>query len=317
MRGFITRFIQFCGIGCLILLPVCSLKYWDQSRHFLEINALQGALANGVNVVMFGDSVNRDYAATDHDRRAISEMLDDMLPGSAVHAVDHPAYHAELFREFVRYILQTPGGKVRLFVVPINLRSFSPEWHLRPDYQFVRERYLLNRLPFIADFLFQGVSARSFLNTPILYGNTQIGTVGEFERSTVDLMRTGFIYHYMQPLEARHPKLLALEEIEKLARRARIPVIFYITPVDWVLAECVGVDGFARQVSSSCELVQNALSSCTVIDLSLSLGSCFFHHTARPYEHLNEIGRLFVAQTLLRAIEDDEISKIDRQKLRH
>jgi hypothetical protein len=195
-----------------------------------------------------------------------------------------------------------------MFIVPINMRSFSPEWDLRPEYQFLLERYLLRGLPFYCDFLFEKGSMSSFYRTPIYYKGEVIGKLGDFEtlEHRSDEMRLGYIYHYMQPLDVSHRRIRDLVRIYDYVQQCRSAVVFYITPLDFELANSLNDPYISKVMQHNINIVseQLRLAGATVIDLSGSLDSSCFNHGNRPYGHLTEKGRRFVASALANYIED-------------
>ena len=123
-------------------------------------------------------------------------------------------------------------------ILPVNLRSFSPEWSGRPQYQF---RSLLNEIDALhrpwytawkMPLSISGVASdsaadqRSFEELPVFRGRNQVGIVRDFcgpqfRQPNVDKTRAKFILHYMQLIDDRHPRLTALMEVAETCQECR------------------------------------------------------------------------------------------------
>ena len=54
----------------------------------------------------------------------------------------YDAYHIGIYLEYAQYIV-AQENLPQVVIIPINLRSFSPEWDMRPEYQFEKEARFL------------------------------------------------------------------------------------------------------------------------------------------------------------------------------
>jgi len=267
---------------------------------FPELKQLQEALKKEDPIIFFGDSVNRHYAKSDSDKRSIAEMLDSILEES-VTGISYYAYQSELYLEFIRYIKKTAPEKKITILLPINLRSFSPEWDLRPGYQFIKEKYALNGYPYWLHFNFKQyeiINKSTFEEKRILYDNKKIGAVATIEKILAttkkdSTLKYGFIYHYMQPIPPDHRKLKAFAEIVNYTKNSNLDVQLYFTPIDYMRAEMVGLKKFRRQVAQNKNTIKKALedSSLKILDVSLLLDSTQFDYEQIPNEHLNQYGK--------------------------
>src|SRR5207248_2554292 len=89
-----------------------------------------------IGVLFLGDSVSERVSRDERKAEPLVTMFAKNLRESAgVQAVTHSGLHAEVFLAILR-ATQALGGKPRVLVMPINLRSFSPQWWYAPEYQF-------------------------------------------------------------------------------------------------------------------------------------------------------------------------------------
>ena len=78
------------------------------------------------DLLYLGESSNYWIAPEDTDKRTISDMINDSIPGMRLSGMQVPAYHAGMFLPIIR-LLDT-SNRVRSLVVTMNLRSFGQPW---------------------------------------------------------------------------------------------------------------------------------------------------------------------------------------------
>ena len=103
-----------------------------------EIVQFDRYLEEGVDVLYLGDST----LVLPAGEVTTGEILQELLPDRHIDQIAHPAYGLDLFYDYVAH-MDRHGAWPRTLVLPINLRSFSPAWDMRPAYQFERERGIL------------------------------------------------------------------------------------------------------------------------------------------------------------------------------
>jgi len=296
-----------------------------------EIVRLDAYLADGVEVIYFGDST-LTYPL---GQVTTGEILQEMLPNTTVGQIAHPAYNLDLYLHYVRYILRAPR-RPRVVIVPINMRSFSPEWDMRPGYQFEEEKKTLALGPVLARILARPlailgafrspISQAVFLNTTVYNGDTPIGTVADFERLTEQdalgehqrntefayhdvlpseddaaAMAQALIYRYMTGLTPDQRQLRAMREIARLGDEAGVQVLFYVTPVNYQQGQRFVGDAFRTALREKVDLVQSVLGgepNASLLDLSFDLEAFAFV----DMEHMREAGKTYVAEQLALAV---------------
>jgi hypothetical protein len=78
------------------------------------------------DILYLGESSNYWIAPEDTDKRTISDMINDSIPGMRLSGMQVPAYHAGMFLPVIRLI--DTSSRVRSLVVTMNLRSFGQPW---------------------------------------------------------------------------------------------------------------------------------------------------------------------------------------------
>lgn len=285
-----------------------------------EIQHLDEMLIHGANVVYFGDSIITSFAKFDQNKKSISTMLQNKQPNLLIARVSHNAYHMGLYLEYARYIV-AQENLPQAVIIPINLRTFSPEWDMRPEYQFEKEARFLqnNNNLFIQSFnkplsIFRWykpeITRQQYETTPIYNGTRKVGIVRDFERMisqnpTSANIENSLIYFYLYQLNADHRKLQSMIELVDIYRAHDIDVIFYVTPIDYQIGESYFGEHFTEQVAQNIALITSTLQERDVIllDLSFSLTSEFFDWQGYPNEHLDENGRNFIAEQLSQELD--------------
>lgn len=318
MRLFVRNILIF-----LALLVVGDVIFYYAIGHRnipWEINVFETMLEEGVDVIYFGDSTTMDIAPDDEDIRPLPEMVDDAMPERRVDALAHYAYHGEVYEEYARLLAQNdhlPDAAI----IPINLRSFSPSWDLRPEWQFEKEKFLLRnphiwaRLGLIPLAVFRYIDLApirrdEFEAAPVSFGEKPAGRVGDYEvsakgESAEDRFRKQFIYCYAYPLTEENRKLQALLRTARHLRTAGIAPIVYITPVDYASGSQWVGEEFSAQLDTNIRVVKELFreEGIEVLDLSRTLGPDAFCYDWEVHEHLDEGARRFVAGMLVEAIE--------------
>ncbi len=207
--------------------------------------------------------------------------------------------------------------KPEAVIIPVNLRSFSPVWEYNPTYQFEKARFVLtSRTPLLYHFyeplaVFRAVNANTILWTnyyklPVYYGNTQVGTVNDFDNkvkfasTTEENIRKKFIVAYMSALKDSDNNLIYLKKTIDIANKSGIKVFLYITPVDYEMGEKYVGSDFLKMVRSNVNTVCSSMAKKNIncLDLSLSLEHKDFFSPPYPVEHLNQDGREYIAEQI-------------------
>ena len=207
-----------------------------------EIVQFDRYLTQGVDVLYLGDST----LMLPVGEVTTGEILQELLPERRVGQIAHPAYGLELFRDYAAH-MNRHGASPQTLVVPINLRSFSPAWDMRPAFQFTKEskilamgllwaRLLLRPLE-VPGYFQPSISQKDFLDAPVYDGDVMVGQVRDFETlgagevlqedaenayrevqlEDEETAQAVLTYHYMLNLQPDHRKLDAMVAVAELA----------------------------------------------------------------------------------------------------
>jgi len=270
-------------------------------------------------VLYLGDSVVERVSQHDIDTRDLGRMVTDNLWHTLrVLCISHSAYQIKLFNAFV-CALASMKYRPRIVILPINLRSFSPQWDMNPAWQFIEELRIIEKFaqtpllgPMKADK--HTLSIDEFEDTIVSYPHTSFTRIGQFRqlikmRAEEDERKAFrwqqiFIFHYMHPLTREHPKLCLIQNTVARLGELGILVLAYVTPVNFQTGrKLIGAD-FTTAIQHQVNLVGEQVS-CTrqaeavrLLDFSTMLSSDFFFHEYDPTEHLNEYGRRVISKKI-------------------
>ena len=287
-------------------------------------------------ILFFGDSVMERISRHDKDNRTIDEMLSDFLKKKeSVVSLSNSGYQLEVFYNYLLVVEKLKTYPVQV-IIPINIRSFSPQWNLNPAYQYN------SQVQHIKDYLNRGQfelkefrdiesfeDSRFFLNMSVDYPDTYFTKIGEFEKEkavkTVSNERyftrkkNIFIYHYCYALNGNHRRIDTIRRIADLLQSKEIIPIFYFTPINYEAGISFAGKVFMDRVTQNINVIKNAILSWgltelhykvnlsqakltgkagCLFDLSFMLNRNFFFHNDLATEHLNEKGRMLLASIL-------------------
>jgi hypothetical protein len=322
MKKFIIKLVAL--IALLALLQVgghyCFFKQASPFS-FIEKDRLDSWLADGIDIINFGDSVLRDVHPDDVDKRYIPDMLQSLLLDYRLASVDHFAYHPDIYADFCEYIARQKS-RPQLVIVPVNMRSFSPTWDLRPRYHFIKEKQILacdrpvleafaKPLFVLKAFDLQPIIYPEYINTPVYYDGEQVGICRDYDNPDYkeysdEHIKNKILYRYMLPLSAEHRKVMSLARIARVLKQNGVKVIFYATPIDHQACKEHWGDEFTRHYNENIEVVRKALqqNGAELLDLSCELAHEDFNWNLYPNEHMKEQGRMLVSTKLAERIKE-------------
>lgn len=272
-------------------------------------------------ILLLGDSVTERVSKWDTDRRPLYVLVAAQFKGKySFTCISHSAYHMKVY-EALLGVLQVMLHKPRLVILPINMRSFSPQWDLRPSWQFNREIEALSdyrsdtrqKIPFIKNT--PGISDENeiFDTMKVQYPYSPFITIGQFRlivnakpqsREQFEYRKKQiFIFHYLHELEPRHSKIQSLIRVVETMQAMKVPLLLYITPINYQ-AGCRFVgNSFLDMFENNVRVVRQALqpylgSEIRFLDLSCDLGAEQFFNPDDATEHLNQNGRLALASRI-------------------
>jgi acetyl esterase/lipase len=339
-RGYVKTLALKLAVSCLVLV---FLQFFVAGVFPAEIPQevlrLQEYLDAEVDVVYLGDST----LAFPVGEVTTAEILQEMLPEYKIGEISHPAYNLDLYLHYVRYILLS-AHRPQAIVIPVNMRSFSPEWDLRPGYQFDKVKKTLTlglsisrifgRPLEIFGYYKPSISQETFLNATVYRGDEPVGTVRDFEgivdqdavaeqgdagfvyhdalpsSEDEDALRQALIYRYMYRLRPDQRQLQALLEIAELGHDSDVEIVFYVTPINYQQGERFLGETFPETLNENVALVKSLVEDrqAIVLDVSRDLEAFAFV----DMEHLREAGKEYVSAQLaaaIRSLEDERALK--------
>jgi dienelactone hydrolase len=329
MKRFVARSLVFVLLLTLLQVLVSAAFPAEIPQQVL---LLEEYLSSQVDIIYLGDST-LSYPVGEV---TTGELLQELLPGYSIGEISHPAYNLDLYSYYVKNILRS-SHPPRVVIIPINMRSFSPEWDMRPGYQFEEVKKTLTLGPVLSRMLSRpleifglfepAISQDTFLNTDVYNGDTLVGKVKDFEGLVDDGAvaklqgDTGFAYHdalpsagdtealqqaliyrYMYGLEPDQRQLRAMLKIVELSDKDDVDVLFYITPINYQQGQRYLGDAFVKSLRDKTALVKSLLADSTgstSLDLSFDLEAYAFV----DMEHLREAGKEYLAGQLASALQ--------------
>jgi len=338
MKQLIAKAFLLIGlaVGTQYLLYEVQTAYGQETTEDAakeRVELFHQYLNEDVDVIYFGDSVLNSVHPNDVNKQSIAEMVDSQLANYDIRKLSHGAYRTPMYLWFAQHMLRQ-SKRPELLVVPINLRSFSAGWDKRPDFQFERLYfYLQYGTDSAAYYKFLSVYGQSprqvltydqYLQTPVDKGGVVVGTVGDFHNDSYDSpppelltekVKSKILFHYLYRLTPDHPHVRDLQTLAQISVDYQIPILFYVTPVDYQIGHSYYPQEFISTVNANIQIIENAVrsaenqanrqkSTITWSNLVYSIGSNQFdHYHSYPIEHLKESGRQSVANRLSPTIQ--------------
>ena len=310
--GF-TCCIVILQVGMLHFIPALALSVHPY------VTLLKQEIQNNPDILYFGDSVIGSYSTQDQDQRSIAAMLQERLPDYKIGAVHGPGLGMDMFLAFSRYVVHQRHAQI--IIVPINMRSFSLDWE-GPGWGFGKEKAYLRyydnnemfRLFFRALTVFKafepGPTAEYEYENRVVFSDSKpIGRVKDIRWNILGSLTRDrqkvLSYYYMYSLTPEHRFVKDMLELANLLQENHITVVFYLTPIDYKSGEANLGQKFTIRLRENTQLIKQLLISKNVplLDLSQSLETDKFNWELQPNEHLNEYGRMFVADELAKYIQ--------------
>jgi hypothetical protein len=285
-------------------------------------------------VFCMGDSVWERISRDDVDPRNVGQMLGDSLKHTTEIAfISHSAYNLRIYLNFIK-ALAVMRNRPEYVVLPINLRSFSPQWFLNPLWQFERENQVLQDycldpemdIPTIEPVVEYPGIYKEFDETAVKFPLSEYQAIREFRKQIASVpvndddayqrLRQIFIFHYMHPLVEEHLLLKCLDEALQKLSGMNIKTFVYITPINHQAGLRFCGKDFLTQVAANTTLIYEVINRHQTngmnryMDYGTLLDSEYFFNLDNATEHLNEYGRKFLVEKM----KEELISLMDERK---
>lgn len=276
-----------------------------------------------INLLVYGDSVSERVSNSDTNKKKLFEMIHHKIGNDiSYYHITHSAYYADIYNLYIRYILSL-DIKIDEIIVPINLRNFSPQWDYNPIYQCMSHisalKLLLenkniairdeqnNSLKTVNDFFESEVN---YIGSPYKYiHNFQniVMSAPKTENDKIERKKIIFTYHYMNKIDQYHHKFKPFEDMVELCNKNKIKLFLYLTPINYEGGVKFVGKSFSDNLRSNAATVCNQilksvkadLGALTIKDFSMLLTSDFFFNREETTEHLNENGRILLAENII------------------
>lgn len=279
----------------------------------------------GSDILYLGDSVVERVSWHDNDKRTLDRMVAETLDGKySLLCIAQAAYHFRVYYHLLE-VLRCMRNKPELVILPVNMRCFSPQWDLNPSWQFEEEILALKaypqtrKIPAIrgnADALTYSETERNLaLNLPF----TELKCLGQFldiikniptdPQGKFRRRKQIYILHYLNTLQRNHRRLEYLGKTLDLLSELNIRALLYITPINYEGGMRHVGARFMDIVRANAKVVQDYIypwlrkDRVGFLNLQERLTSDHFFHADELTEHLNQTGRMMVAQALVKKIE--------------
>lgn len=276
-------------------------------------------------ILLLGDSVMERVSKFDTDKRNLDRLVQKEFEGKyRLACLSHSAYHTKAYHSLLE-VLRTTRQKPDLVILPINMRSFSPQWDFEPSWQFEQEIKLVN------DYILSPSKTIPMLDKPVIASNlyeefdaievnyplTELNRICQFrlvingKPQTQEQFRYRkeqiFIFHYLHSLSPKHPKLHSLLEAVRLLQELKINLLIYVTPINYQAGERYVAPVFTELLKKNIQVIQEAIfpflgNTIIFSDLSASLSSNKFFNMDEATEHLNQHGRAELAALISHAM---------------
>lgn len=211
------KFFLKLGLFFVFILSVQMLLPTDKDIPN-EIKLLDVSMKLKADIIYFGDSTINWAAKSDVNEEDVG-LLQRLLPQSRVAKITHASYQMDVYKAYAEYIVRK-GYHPKVVIIPINLRSFSPEWDKQPLWQFEKEKLTLAMKdtfwmrfykPLGVFKYFEPRMTRfEYEQTKVFDGDTWIGRVRDFDNASYqvfsdDHMKNKLRFRYVS-VNFRAPK---------------------------------------------------------------------------------------------------------------
>lgn len=287
------------------------------------------------DIIYLGESSNHSFCASDTDQRAISEMIDDMLPGHKVGKLSKDACHAGVYYDILRNIPRK--NPVKTVIVTVNLRSFSSEWiysdlekPLQKEQIFMKKAPALYKRMLLAfkayahwsederqKLVREGLEEQT-LKLPYYfpYHNASewdhaIGSQDHlFNGQKVSMDTIVLTCHYIKDfayqLDDENPRIKDFDRIVKLCKRRGWKLVFHILADNMDQIKTLAGPDLEFLMKRNAQYIINryAPKGVTVVNNQYMVRDRDFFEREFPTEHYNQTGRRIVAEMVVEGIRD-------------
>lgn len=324
----------------LVVLAILDLVYRytlypkELKEHCTLMSLSQKAIDEHADIIYLGESSNLTHSLQDTDKREISTMIADALPGHKVASLSKAACHAGIYYDIMRNIPKK--NDVKTAIVTVNIRSFSAEW-LYSDLETAlnKERVFMKKAPVLYNRMllaFKGytqweetertekiIQELQRQTWPDAYSYTY-QTAGEWDFAVGS---TGILYngkpasqdtislacHYIKcfacGLDDDNPRIKDLDKIVQLCKKRGWRLIFHILPDNVEQIEALVGPELQPIMKNNAHYIINRYEKqgVTVINNQSIVHDQDFRDRDFPTEHYCQTGRQAIAASIVKVLQ--------------
>ena len=282
-----------------------------------------------------GDSTTEWIAPYDRDRRRLKAMIADQLADPKRYFALHGgSYTAEIHDAYLQFALRV--CKPRVVVVPLWYRGRFQPWGDHPIFGRKRAAAAIASMPAETPTWrirrgFPRPAAEEWIEYAKMPFRTfaEYPVVGDYTRRLKDpthfaddpdaRVKLIYAYHLSHEIEADDPSLLAVERLGRRLRESGCAVVPYENPSPYPMGVKHWGDEFARVAANNWARLREALQRgfgdpLEILDLGMSLDLDKFLDPDVADEHLNEHGRTFLADRIVKRIAEIDPTLVRRAR---
>ena len=312
--------------------PLAPLFRWIKRARspydeFVRFHAYFNLTQSAPDGLLLGDSVAERTSWHDTDKTTLAQMLKSAL--SDVYnlgTISYSAFNMKILSYFIE-ALQVMKRRPRFVILPINMRSFSPQWDLEPSWQFDTEIDLISKFisnpgmvpSYVPEVMDLGALYEEFDSTSVQYGLSELKSIGQFrlvisgKPSTAEQrnyrLAQLYIFHYAFALKQNHRKLTYLRKLLNLLQEMKIYGFLYVTQINIESGRKYASEGFEKSIRTNVAVVKDVVAEAAMsnaisfFDYGEALSPKYFFHEEETTEHLNQAGRRVVASLIAEQIK--------------
>lgn len=125
IKKLLFRFLVL-SVGLFVMNGVYKFFFYEKDLREFSPEILEVWKQQQKNEILyFAESSNMNVRDTDVVKKSISELTDDLLPQFRIGAVNKPATHAGIYKEWIKNMRHPYPSAI---VVTLNVRSFGADW---------------------------------------------------------------------------------------------------------------------------------------------------------------------------------------------
>jgi hypothetical protein len=274
------------------------------------------------DVAFLGDSALSFVGPQDSDRRRLDAMVADLLgPHTSLKGVDGASYHPDLFDAYLGLLEATPHRPIIL--LPLCVRVRTPQLMEHPIYghkkavQFLRQvdpsrgAWRVRRAwprPTLSDFEeFRRVSHSTLLGDWTVGDYLERMEASQSSGDQISRIKTLYAYLHGGLLEADSPAMESVTRLGRTIRELGCPTVVYQTPVPVETGVTYLGQALADRTSANFAVLNAAYrlgagEDVEIIESGTAFAESEFIDPTDATEHLNDVGRLRLAEMMVASI---------------